>query len=116
MFSMVLSAQEIPENIEKALRIGNATELAKYFNTNIELVVEKNEDVYSKSQAQVIMKEFFANHKPKKFQIIHKGGEKAKFVIGTLETENNKYRVYFFLKEKGGNSLIHQLRIEEDNE
>jgi hypothetical protein len=111
-----LFSQEIPEDIEKALKLGNATELAKHFNTNIELVVGKNEDVYSKSQAQVILKDFFVNHKPTAFKIIHKGGDKAKFVIGSLETETNKYRVYFFLKDKDGSALIHKLRIEEDNE
>ncbi len=116
MFSVLLQGQAIPENIEKSIRIGNARELARYFNSNIELVVENHEDVYSKSQAEVILKDFFSKNKPKKFKVVHKGGEKSKFVIGSLETEEKKFRVYFFLKSRDGKSLIHQLRIEPDNE
>ena len=40
----------------KKTQAGNATELAKHFNTSIELVILEEEDVYSKTQAEQIIR------------------------------------------------------------
>jgi hypothetical protein len=70
--------------------------------------------VYSKSQAQQIVAEFFKSNKPKQFSIIHQGGKDgARYAIGSLITNTGTFRVYFLLKNKNNNSYIHQLRIEK---
>lgn len=106
----------IPPKIFDAFKLGNASEIAKYFNSNIELVIIDKDDVYSKQQAEQILKSFFDKNKVKSFTVLHQGGkESAQYAIGTLETINNKsFRVYFLLKDTGGSLLIHQLRIEEE--
>lgn len=109
--------QEIPRDISIAFKVGHAEELARYFNNTIELVILDKEDVYSKVQAQQILDEFFTEHFPKSFEIIHQGGkEESKFAIGKLVTFNGTYRVYFLLKLKNDQPFIHQLRIETENE
>jgi hypothetical protein len=109
--------QDIPADISIAFRVGHAEELAKYFNNTIELVILDKEDIYSKIQAQQIIDNFFTEHTPKTFEIIHQGGkEESKFAIGKLVTFNGTYRVSFLLKLKNDKPFIHQLRIEADNE
>lgn len=109
--------QGIPEGISLAFKAGNSVELAKYFNSNIELVVLNNEDLYSKSQAERILKDFFVKYPPKKFTVLHHGGKKDfKYSIAELSTNNITFRVYFLLKTKEEKLLIHQLRIEKENE
>lgn len=109
--------QGIPEGISLAFKAGNSNELAKFFNSNIELVVLQHEDLYSKTQAERILKDFFKNYLPTKFIILHHGGKKdAKYAIAELSTDNATFRVYFLLKTKEGNLLIHQLRIEKEHE
>jgi len=109
--------QEIPRDISIAFKVGNAEELARFFNNTIELVILDKEDVYSKLQAQQIIDNFFTDHFPKSFEIIHQGGkEESKFAIGKLVTFSGTFRVYFLLKLKDDQPFIHQLRIEQENE
>ena len=83
-----------------------------YFSNCLE-----NENVLSKSHAQQIVNEFFKKNTPQKFSIIHQGGKgDSNYAIGTLETQNGKFRIYFLLKTVNQVSFIHQLRIEKQNE
>lgn len=108
------SFAQIPDEIVISIQNGNDASLASYFNENVELVVETHDDVYSKSQAQQIVAEFFKANKPKQFSIIHQGGKDgARYAIGSLTTTTGTFRVYFLLKNKNNNSYIHQLRIEK---
>jgi hypothetical protein len=105
---------QIPDGIVTSIQSGNDAALAEFFNENVELVVQTHDDVYSKSQAQQIIAEFFKSNKPKKFSIIHQGGkEDAQYAIGNLTTNTGTFRVYFLLKNKNNSSFIHQLRIEK---
>ncbi|MCF8335268.1 MAG: DUF4783 domain-containing protein [Bacteroidales bacterium] len=112
-----VTEQEIPNDIAIAFKVGTAKELARFFNDNLELTVGENEDIYSKSQAERIMDDFFTKHPPKDFNFIHKGGkEDAQYAIGRLETFKGNFRVYMLLKPKENQLLIHQLRIEDEIE
>lgn len=105
---------QITDEIILSLKSGNAKSLSAYFNQNVELVVQENDNVYSKAQAQLIVNEFFSAHSPQNFSIIHQGGkEGAQYVIGNLETKKGSFRVYFLLKKNDGKDYIHQLRIEK---
>lgn len=107
---------QIPEGISIAIKAGNSKELAKFFNSTIELTILNKEDVYSKSQAELIVKDFFKKYSPENFIILHRGGkEVTKYAIGNLTTTNGIFRVYFLLKTENEIPLIHQLRIEEED-
>ncbi len=110
-----VSAAVIPPRIFDSMKIGNAAELAKYFNSSVELVILDKEEIYSRQHAEQVVRNFFTNNKPKNFTILHQGGrDGAKYAIGKLETENKSFRIYFLVKDDGGKPLIHQLRIEEE--
>jgi hypothetical protein len=107
----------IPEGIILAFRAGNAEELARHFYNNIELIILDKEDVYSKTQAEQILRNFFTDHHPASFNIIHEGGkETSRYAIGSLSTSSGNFRVSFLIKNQDGTPLIHQLRIEEEDE
>ena len=77
----------VPEGISNAFKTGNSEVLADYFSNNVELVVLDKEDVYSKNQAEIVVKNFFSSHRPYKFVILHQGGrESSKYAIGNLMT------------------------------
>jgi hypothetical protein len=121
IFMFVFSAYsqenvEIPSGISLALKSGDATELVNYLNDNVEMVILDKEGIYSKDQAEVILRDFFAKNPPRRFNLMHQGGKtKSKYGIGNLETSNHTFRIYFLLKETNGKQLIHQLRIEKEN-
>lgn len=110
------SANNIPDKISIAFKNGNALLLSEYFNENIEITLLETEGIYSKTQAEQMIIKFFKDNLPENFNIIHKGGkETSNFAICEYITKNNKYRITIYLKDVEGQSLIHQLRIQYDN-
>ncbi len=119
-FSFTLFAQNsgtISQDIVNATRDGSASNLAEYFNENIELVLPQKSGIFSKSQAEMVLKDFFTKNPPEGFRIIHEGSrQKASFAIGNYTTGTAVFRIYFLTKKVNGNLLIHQLRIEKQND
>lgn len=119
IFSLKGTAREqanIPAGISIAIKAGNATELSKYMNATIELLLLDKEDFYKKNIAEAILKDFFTEYKTKDFTIRHQGARNdSQYAIGNLKTEKGDFRVYFLLKKVNQNLLIHQIRIESDN-
>jgi hypothetical protein len=111
-----LKAGDIPQAVIDALRSGNTTVLSGYFSTSIELAILDQEDIYSKQQAELIIKDFFSKHVPSSFVILHKGGkEGSQYAIGNLTTSSGNFRVTLLIKQKENKPYIHQLRFEEGN-
>jgi hypothetical protein len=106
----------IPAGISVAIKTGNASELARYMNSTIELLLLDKEDFYKKNVAETILKDFFNEYHAKDFTIRHQGAKNdAQYAIGNLRTEKGDFRVYFLLKKVDQELLIHQIRIEADN-
>lgn len=119
-FSFITAAGQeqanIPGGISIAIKAGNASELAKYMNSTIELLLLDKEDFYKKNVAETILKDFFNEYQTKDFTIRHQGAKNdAQYAIGNLKTEKGDFRVYFLLKKVDQELLIHQIRIEADN-
>jgi len=116
MAAITQDQTKIPAGISLAIKSGNASELAKYMNSTVNIVLLDKEDFYKKAVAETILKDFFSRHQCKEFIIRHQGARNdAQYAIGNLETENGNFRVYFLLKKIGTEQLIHQIRIEPDN-
>jgi hypothetical protein len=105
--------QDIIDNVIGALRSGNSTELAKYFDENVELTLPDKSDSYSKAQAQLIVKDFFVNNVVRGFELKHKGDAPGgHFCIGTLQTNAGNFRTNVFMKVKNGREVIKEIRFQ----
>jgi hypothetical protein len=104
------------DDVALAIKNGNAKEIAKYFNTNIELTVLDNEGVYSKPQAEVILKNFFGQNPAVSVSIHHRGSsaQGSKYAIATYVCQKSKYRTYIFMKDSGAGMTIQELRFEKE--
>ncbi|MBN1597913.1 MAG: DUF4783 domain-containing protein [Bacteroidales bacterium] len=106
---------DVPQGIISAFYTGNSSKLSEYFNQTIELTLFDKEEIYSKTQAEIIMRDFFTQNKPTQFKIIHQGGkEHTSYAIGNLICASKKFRVTLLLKTENSSVYIHQLRIEKD--
>ena len=96
-----------------ALRSGNAQELSKYVDDKIEISLPDKSDSYSKSQAIMVLKDFFNNNGVTGFELQFKGenGE-SKFCIGKLQTKSGSYRTTVFMKTKEGRQLVKEIRFQ----
>lgn len=103
--------------IISAIKSGDAGALSQYFINTIDLTLLDQDDVFSKSQAEAMLKSFFSKNTPKSLSIDHQGTSKLQdhYTIGTVTTNAGKYRFTFFLKKMDTKYLIKQLRIENTN-
>lgn len=115
LFTLVLWA-DIFDDVANALKTGNAKEVANFFNNNVALTILNDEGIYSKQQAEVMMRNFFAQRPSKNVTIQHRGAsaQGARYAVAIYESNDGKYRVYIFMKNAGNGMLIHELRIEKD--
>lgn len=114
--TVLLSSFALMVNINEvvsALKTGNATQMAKFFDNTIEISMPDKSNSYSKTQAEIILKDFFTNNPVKSFTIIHKGENAgSQYCIGTLVTKNGDFRTTVFMKQKGTAQLLQEIRFE----
>ncbi|HQV50688.1 MAG: DUF4783 domain-containing protein [Flavobacteriales bacterium] len=110
-----LQAQDpVKDKVVQAMKTGNSKDLADHFIPNLDLTVLDASDVYSKAQAEQILRKFFNEHPPLDLAIEHSGVSKFgdKYFIGILKTKDAQFRTTFFLKKTGEEFQVKQLRIE----
>lgn len=111
------NANDVIKKVTTALQNGNLQDLSKFFNKTVELEILGDENFYSISQAELLLKDFFEKNKPSKFVVNHQGTKDAtSYAIGTLTTTKGNLRVSFFMKTEQNQTLIHQFRIEQNDE
>ena len=99
---------EVLQSSNAALRIGSAKELARYFNSMVELGFDGNKSSYSQTQAEFVLKDFFSKNAPVNFEIIHQGASKegVRYAIGKYSHKGGSYRVYMLIKQVRGQYVI----------
>ncbi|MBK9175532.1 MAG: DUF4783 domain-containing protein [Flavobacteriales bacterium] len=115
LVSSAFAQDAVKDQVVDALKTGDPAALAAHFIANIDLTVKANSDVYSKAQAEQIMRKFFNENPPVDMVIEHSGVSKSgdKYFIGILRTRNAYYRTTFFLKRIGDAFQLKSLRIED---
>jgi hypothetical protein len=113
--TMILSSFKSQSGIEYviyALRSGNASTLAKYFDNYVDITMPEKSNNYSKSQAEIILRDFFSSNEVKGFEVKHKGNnENGEYCIGTLDTKNGSFRATVYMRLKGNKQVIQDIRI-----
>ncbi|MEO6548401.1 MAG: DUF4783 domain-containing protein [Ferruginibacter sp.] len=101
------------DDVIAAMKAGNSGSVAKYFDNSVEISMPDKSNSYSKSQAELVLKDFFASNPVKSFEIIHKGENAgSQYCIGTLQTKSGAYRTTIFMKQKGERQVLQELRFE----
>ncbi len=101
------------DDVVNAMKTGNTTEIIKYFDNTIEITMPDKSNSYSKSQAELVLKDFFTTNAVKTFEIIHKGQNGgSQYCIGTLITKGGSFRTTIYMKQKGDRQLLQEIRFE----
>ena len=100
--------------VVKAIRSGNSAEVSKYFDNTVEISLPEKSNSYSKSQAELVLHDFFATNGVKDFEVLHKSDTPgSQYCIGNLQTNNGTFRTTIFMKQKGDRALVQELRFEK---
>lgn len=104
------------DSVLVALKSGNASLLSRYFDNRIDITLPERSDNYSRSQAEMILKNFFNNNGGvTNFELRHKSENSgANYLIGMLLTNNGRYRTTLFMKQKGEKQLLQEVRFQQE--
>ncbi|WP_229707645.1 DUF4783 domain-containing protein [Sphingobacterium alkalisoli] len=104
----------IHADIYNGLKNGNSKTLSKHFASTLSLSINKEESVYSKFQAELVLNDFFRANKITELKHLQKvaGNSSNKYLIYSLKTIKKSYRVFVKLIDIKGDFTISELRIE----
>jgi hypothetical protein len=104
------------QEITKTIQTMDAKKLADYFSSTIDLELGSMNGNYSKTQAEIIMRDFFKNNPVKSYIVNHQGDSEdgSQFFIGTYKTTTKEYRVYGLLKKESNQLVLRQLQFDEE--
>lgn len=101
-------------DVINGIKAGNASTLAKFFDNTVEITLPGKSNNYSKSQAEAVLRDFFANNSVKSFTVNHRGESGgAAFCIGTLVTSGGTFRTTVNLKVKGDRETLQEIKFEQ---
>jgi hypothetical protein len=108
-FSLFSSIDEVVA----AMKTGNVSAIAKFFDNTVEITMPDKSNSYSKGQAEMVLKDFFTTNAVKSFEVIHKGENNgSQYCIGNLVTRGSTFRVTIFMKLKGDKQFLQEMRFE----
>lgn len=105
------------EDMVNAIRNDRVGDMIKYFDNFVPLTINNAQSIYSRNQAEVVLKDFFDKNIPKDFQVMDNGSpdNTSKFIIGNLFATNSiKYNVYILIKLKDGNYVLQDFRLNKE--
>jgi len=113
LFITSFSQQKGIEDVIASLKSGNASGLTKYFDTYVDITIADKNNNYSKSQGELVLKDFFFVNQVKGFEIKHQGNnDNGDYCIGTLLTKTGSFRTTVYMRVKGNKQVIQDIRIQ----
>ncbi|MEP6617356.1 MAG: DUF4783 domain-containing protein, partial [Ginsengibacter sp.] len=102
------------DDVVIGMKNGNASQVSRFFDNTVELTFPDKSNSYSKSQAELVLKDFFTTNGVKSFMVVQRGdNDNSPYCIGILQTKNGEFRTTFYLKQKGEKLLLQELRFEK---
>lgn len=114
LITILSFAQAGIDDVISAMKNGNASGVTKYFDSYVDITMPDKSSNYSRSQGELILKDFFTNSGVKTFDVKHKGNnDNGDYCIGTLQTKNGSYRATVYMRLKGNRQVIQDIRIQQ---
>jgi Domain of unknown function (DUF4783) len=95
-----------------AIKTGDTRQLSLYFDERIDLYLPSNTNNYSKSQAELILKDFFLDNKVRGFRVRVQGSKSGQqFCDGILITSHKLYNTRLLMRNKQGRLVLYFIEI-----
>lgn len=96
-----------------AIRSGNVNQLSSFFDARVDITLPDKSDTYSKSQAEMVIGDFFNTNGVQNFKITQQGESGGTvFCAGVLLTRSGNYRTTLFFKHKGDKHFLQEIRFQ----
>jgi hypothetical protein len=102
--------------IRETIKAGSSKELSKYLYQTVDVTIEGKVESYSKAQAEFVFRDFFKQHPPSEFDIIHQGESRGgqPFAIGQYKSGTDVYRVFMKIKSSNNQKLLHEISFSKE--
>jgi hypothetical protein len=114
--ALVLISYKSFENMDavvSAIRKGNVTQLSPFFDSRVDISLPEKSDTYSKTQAEMVIGDFFNTNGVENFKITQQGESGGIiFCAGVLQTHSGNYRTTLFFKQKGDKHFLQEIRFQ----
>lgn len=99
--------------VATALKSGNVNQLSPFLDIRVDISLPDKSDTYSKSQAEMVIRDFFYTHAVQNFKITQQG-ENGDFIFctGLLQTQSGNYRTTLFFRQKGDKQFVQEIRFQ----
>lgn len=113
---VVVAQGDVISQIRESIKAGSSKELSKYLNQTIDVTIEGKVESYSRPQAEFVFRDFFKQHPPSEFSIIHQGSSKGgqPFAIGQYKSNQDVYRVFMKIKSVNNQQLLHEISFSKE--
>jgi len=107
---------DVISQVKETIKAGSAKELSRFLNETIDVTLNDGPQSYSKTQAEFVFRDFFKQHPPEEFNIIHQGTSKGgqTFGIGQYKSGTETYRVYMKIKGADNQQLVHEISFAKE--
>lgn len=103
-----IAQDEVISQLPTYFRMGDADALSKRMSDLVEININGVKGMYSKTQAEFILRDFFRKYNPSDYQKVHQGSsrEGLYYTIGKYIYNGGAFQVYIVLKYGKGTYLI----------
>lgn len=109
--------QDLTNTLVSYIREGDATSLASHFQATLDIGLPEKDQDYSKTQAEMVLKDFFNNNPCTDFKIESSGdSENQTFhIIGIYHSNQEKYQMLLLMKKQADSDkmLIFKIKFEK---
>lgn len=115
IFFTSVFGQTESDKMVKLFSEGKSEEISAFFNSSLQLTTPGKDGVYSRSQAKMILADFFSSNAPTQAALKSKGNSDngAQYIVIDLKTNKESYKVNIFYRGSGNGMRIHELKIEK---
>lgn len=105
---------DVIDDIASCVRSANTKELSKYFSSTVSMTLLNDEGIYSRVQAEIILRDFFNKYTPTDVKIAHRldSNPNFRYVVLNLETSKDTFRVSYKLTNNDNAFQVTEFRIE----
>jgi hypothetical protein len=112
--SFLSADQDIVETFRVSLQNRDASGMSPYFDHTVDMTYNNTQSTYSKTQAQMILHDFYTRHHPKSFKVDYIGASPtgdARYVVGTAQTTTGIFKIYLYISLQGKRQVIREMKI-----
>lgn len=105
---------DVIDDIASCVRSGNTKELSKHFSSTVSMTLLNDEGIYSRVQAEIILRDFFNKHTPTDVKVAHRldSNPNFRYVVLNLETAKDTFRVSYKLTNNDNTFEVTEFRVE----